>query len=1272
MDFGDLARGGTAPVPSKPSKTAGSNIVRPKTRAVDSDIHDTNIDLRLNRNKGGNGVGGLMNDYMDEVLVPSDWNSETTGPSGSSNYKYNQPAPPSSSGRAENSSNIPVGGQQPRAPSRNRVSKDPKRQQNNLISGLSAYTQNIPNMILHPSKKSHRTTSSTSPRAITTTKEHKNLNTLNDIRNAYGADFLPFGKPGSPARSKVGSAGSSTSGGGNISSMVPPTIPPSNNDMNANGKAESSEAIDDNTDITTQQRSTTASLSSSSVSKPRKSSRGSALESPSPSPIDPDMMMRAGSKSVRAPPSMVPATSAGTDSGGNSPSTATSRKGSLKKGAGMGGLLKSSLTGNKNQLTVIPPPSTSSSPPNVDPAILQPEMFPSHGGSSPSPLMMVEFSQQSSAGTINSMNPVCQLQSSPKLWNSSPMNDHVEDIEISNRHSNELRNTVMSNENYRSKENKIISESSEINEKQEDYDEDGLDSTNQYHSDFEEHFDTVDESSDSGAIQMKQEQDHNVKYLAKRALLEEPDDDRDEQIIVKSTAIAEKGVRVADDDYLNPSSAKRSANHHLGSIKISSNPTSGANKNPTTQHQQFEYATMANRSLRDEGYREQDDKLEYYLDGVDNNDFDISVGTSINILHSANNVHATTTLKSVATALDSNEVTTTTGSAGTVTSAGSSGSGTGSTRPQSRKLYLGSEKTQRSLNSPSSTAAAIVSVTSKAPRSAGARYVATSPMKGAEEESGDEDPTKPHLRRLSSYNDLQRGHPWSAEDHLPVRRPPSRQSSAFPVHLADDNSKAAVHVTPNVLPSSAVSPSLSKRWQQQQDQDSSLNLVNDLDNKDHLGIMSAPPTASLIVPTTASLMKPTPPILPNTEPRMVKKTKPIATPANIVDGEDATSVHSSGTLDNRPPSRQKIAAQHLFDTEGKHHDAMVGSGVNTNGGRRSAAAERRQPQADSIIPPGNVGSGYEWDHASNITGKIPARKLSSSSSGAYVPQTAFGGSRGATTAGSSSRGGTTSRAGMVYDPRDDGFMELDPEDNHMPFSINVNYGDTMLSDNHGPSLKASAISYGGNVGNNNGRSNMIRGNHVVDELLVLSDQFSDFSLNGTGNNNFNAVVSSVSGSTKSSSSKQKSSLSGNGKDDPPSDYAYAVLSPVRPKSVNNAILTTSSPVGAVSKGSTGNRILPNRGTNKSPGYYDNTTMSPINMESETLRSKSANNYLSHAREKTIHSHHENSDIERTHMPTTPLPPTKPSNRSGRPKNAAAIGSAWGAEQDPRSIPRAQV
>lgn len=180
MDFSDITRSGTAP-PSKPKPyfTGLVNLgARPKTRAVDNDIQDTNSELRVNRVKAPgqqyNRDAG-PNEVMETVISSLSENGEADG----------------------------AGGGAKRAPSRGRTSKDPKRTgQNNLVSGLSAYTQNIPNIVLNASKKANKPNSAFSPR--TAGKEHKNINQINELRAAYGADIL-LGRgerPALPARPK--------------------------------------------------------------------------------------------------------------------------------------------------------------------------------------------------------------------------------------------------------------------------------------------------------------------------------------------------------------------------------------------------------------------------------------------------------------------------------------------------------------------------------------------------------------------------------------------------------------------------------------------------------------------------------------------------------------------------------------------------------------------------------------------------------------------------------------------------------------------------------------------------------------------------------------------------------------------------------------------------------------------------------------------------------------------------------------------------------------
>ncbi len=105
-------------------------------------------------------------------------------------------------------------------------------------------------------------------------------------------------------------------------------------------------------------------------------------------------------------------------------------------------------------------------------------------------------------------------------------------------------------------------------------------------------------------------------------------------------------------------------------------------------------------------------------------------------------------------------------------------------RPQSRKLYLGSKSSQATAETdkadkkerkarPSSVRVETASETKRPAKSAG---------------SGTD---RPRLQRLSSFSGFSARGLGLDEDEEPKERPPSRQSSAFPVHLADTGSTRA-------------------------------------------------------------------------------------------------------------------------------------------------------------------------------------------------------------------------------------------------------------------------------------------------------------------------------------------------------------------------------------------------------------------------------------------------------------------------------------------------
>jgi hypothetical protein len=254
-------------------------------------------------------------------------------------------------------------------------------------------------------------------------------------------------------------------------------------------------------------------------------------------------------------------------------------------------------------------------------------------------------------------------------------------------------------------------------------------------------------------------------------------------------------------------------------------------------------------------------------------------------------------------------------------------------RPQSRKLYLGNEKSDGGTVTLTMTPKPAI----KAPRSAGARYSNFSPTRGtpsnAFEEGeqraavvqfGDES-RQNSLKKMSSFNSFHQTRPWREDDHLQVRRPPSRQSSAFPVHLADLHS---VMNEKSAQSGAAATPKSRNR-------------------KDE---------------------------------REVSTTSPLPTGEQCLD---------------RPPSRQKLAAQHLF--EGLHRGDVV---------------------VDEELPDESNETHLEAVNKSRLG-------ISSGGKGRSA----------------------VARTGLFYNPRDDGFSELLDTNglggNILPFSISVNYGEEL-------------------------------------------------------------------------------------------------------------------------------------------------------------------------------------------------------------------------------------
>lgn len=165
-------------------------------------------------------------------------------------------------------------------------------------------------------------------------------------------------------------------------------------------------------------------------------------------------------------------------------------------------------------------------------------------------------------------------------------------------------------------------------------------------------------------------------------------------------------------------------------------------------------------------------------------------------------------------------------------------------RPQSRKLYLGNDST-------SDPRPAL-----RTPKSAGTR-------EGSE---GNESPylDDNKMKRIASFNGFVRSPSWMADD-IPDQRPPSRQRSAFPIHLADEPHHVGNY---DIDDSEYESPRRRVR--------SATTITNER-------LRGAGPDAARAV--TASSASPSPVIIDDNEESLLK----------------------------RPPSRQKLAAQHLFD-----------------------------------------------------------------------------------------------------------------------------------------------------------------------------------------------------------------------------------------------------------------------------------------------------------------------------------------------------------------------
>lgn len=313
----------------------------------------------------------------------------------------------------------------------------------------------------------------------------------------------------------------------------------------------------------------------------------------------------------------------------------------------------------------------------------------------------------------------------------------------------------------------------------------------------------------------------------------------------------------------------------------------------------------------------------------------------------------------------------------------------GSTRPQSRKLYLGAEKevANHTTFSPKDTKAPSYKT---APRSAGARYpvphapkaTTTTSSSGADtvttSSSGFEGPAPP-LRKMSSFNEIihqsRKWHEIPPSSNLPDQRPPSRQSSAFPVHLADEpsgNKTVSVRADENKLSKRTSSPTTaargvasppvrpSMRWDRvdldhDDNDDGEIeealhHVLSDTSSADenptkyntksnaYSSAKNNASTSSRTSPTTGYQA-----VAPARTHIGIVRAAPVEDRPDTAVGADLYTPEYP-TI-QRPPSRQKIAAQHLFEG-GPPPPSRAGT-VTADATRSSRAATAGNPTTDS-------------------------------------------------------------------------------------------------------------------------------------------------------------------------------------------------------------------------------------------------------------------------------------------------------------------------------------
>mmetsp|Transcript_9333 Transcript_9333/g.14066 ORF Transcript_9333/g.14066 Transcript_9333/m.14066 type:complete len:892 (+) Transcript_9333:226-2901(+) len=300
---------------------------------------------------------------------------------------------------------------------------------------------------------------------------------------------------------------------------------------------------------------------------------------------------------------------------------------------------------------------------------------------------------------------------------------------------------------------------------------------------------------------------------------------------------------------------------------------------------------------------------------------------------------------------------------------------TESQRPQSRKLYLGSGGTSSGPDSDALSGSAL-----RAPRSAGAmprHRLSPESHRTDTAESPQGDPT---LSAAASFGGFAKpSNPWHGTVVNYDERPPSRQRSAFPIHLADMESALRRGSARNGERKTAFCES-----------------TDTSDKAASIAVPAAPPTGS---------------------PRAIKL--------------------SSGTLESplgRPPSRQRIAAQNLWGDE-TELDADLSQAIGVVASENTSSEEG--PTADAGT---GLVSPLLTPYASSISiggvvladddGPCGTSPSPNQIAGQHQPPSRSDRARSAFD--------SCAPLGPMYDPAADGFSQLDSRSHTAPFKIRLN------------------------------------------------------------------------------------------------------------------------------------------------------------------------------------------------------------------------------------------